>query len=230
MLRDWEANDNYSTFTMHMREGMKWSDGEPLTTADVDFAWNDVILNEEITPAPSLYLRTASGADNAVASVEIVDDYTFKVIFDDQYGSFPSQIAIARWSGYQDFLKPVHYLKQFHADYADADELAAKVEAEGIEEGQWYNLFNTKQVHTELWELTTDGKFGHPALTPWVMTDFGAGSWHYDRNPYYFKVDEAGNQLPYIDHVNMVLTQDRETVVLKILSGEYDYLGERSSL
>ena len=62
------------------------------------------------------------------------------------------------------------------------------------------------------------------------MTDFGAGSWQYDRNPYYFKVDEAGNQLPYIDHVNMVLTQDRETVVLKILSGEYDYLGERSSL
>jgi peptide/nickel transport system substrate-binding protein len=52
VLRDWEANDNYSTFTMHMREGMKWSDGEPLTTADVDFAWNDVILNEEITPAP----------------------------------------------------------------------------------------------------------------------------------------------------------------------------------
>ena len=230
VLRDWEANDNYSTFTMHMREGMKWSDGEPLTTADVDFAWNDVILNEEITPAPPLYLRTASGADNAVASVEILDDYTFKVIFDDQYGSFPSQIAIARWSGYQDFLKPAHYLKQFHADYADADELAAKMDAESILEGQWYNLFNSKQVHTELWELTTDGKFGHPALTPWVMTDFGGGSWNYDRNPYYFKVDEAGNQLPYIDHVQMILTQDRETVVLKILSGEYDYLGERSSL
>ncbi len=230
VLKDWEVNDDYSVYTMSLREGMKWSDGEPVTTADVDFTWNDVIMHEEVTPAIPVYLRTGSSPDNAAASVEIQDDYTFTVTFDDQYGSFPAQLAIAQWRGYQDFLKPAHYLKQFHADYADAAELAAKMEAESIEEGQWYNLFNAKQMPGNLWRAINEEGFGHPVLTPWVMTDFGGGAWNFDRNPYYFKVDEAGNQLPYIDHVQMVLVQDRETTVLKILSGELDYLGERSSL
>ena len=230
VLKDWEANDGHNVYTLSLREGMKWSDGEPVTTADVDFTWNDVITNEEVTPAPSNYLRTGSSSSAGLATVEILDDHTFTVTFDDQYGSFPAQLAIAQWRGYQDFLKPAHYLKQFHADYADADELAAKMEAESIEEGQWYNLFNAKQMPGNLWRVINEDGFGHPVLTAWQMVDFGNGVWNFDRNPYYFKVDEAGNQLPYIDHVQMVLVQDRETTVLKILSGELDYLGERSSL
>ena len=230
VLKDWEANDGHNVYTLSLREGMKWSDGEPVTTADVDFTWNDVITNEEVTPAPSNYLRTGSSPSAGLATVEILDDHTFTVTFDDQYGSFPAQLAIAQWRGYQDFLKPAHYLKQFHADYADADELAAKMEAESIEEGQWYNLFNAKQMPGNLWRVINEDGFGHPVLTAWQMVDFGNGVWNFDRNPYYFKVDEAGNQLPYIDHVQMVLVQDRETTVLKILSGELDYLGERSSL
>jgi ABC-type transport system substrate-binding protein len=47
VLLDWETNEDFSSFTLHMREGLKWSDGTPVTSADVDFAWNDVILNEE---------------------------------------------------------------------------------------------------------------------------------------------------------------------------------------
>jgi peptide/nickel transport system substrate-binding protein len=229
VLLDWETNEDFSSFTLHMREGLKWSDGTPVTSADVDFAWNDVILNEEITPAPATYLRTGSNLSAAPASVEILDDYTFTVTFDGQYGSFPAQLAIAQWRGYQDFIKPGHYLKQFHADYADADELAAKVAEESIEEGQWYNLFDVKQI-SHLYHAVNEKGFGHPVMTAWRMVDFGGGTWNFERNPYYFKVDEAGNQLPYIDKVQMLLMQDRETTVLKTLQGEVDYLGERSSL
>ena len=96
VLRDWQANDTYSTFTLSLREGMKWSDGEPVTTADVDFTWNDVITNEEVTAVPPNYLRTGSSPAAALAAVEILDDYTFTVTFDDQYGSFPAQMAIAQ--------------------------------------------------------------------------------------------------------------------------------------
>ncbi len=230
VLSDWEANDDYTAFTFHMREGLKWSDGNPVTSADVDFAWNDVILNEEVSPAKPAFLYTGQDLEAGFATVEILDDYTFTVTFDGQYGSFPAQLAIANWRGYQDFLKPGHYLKQFHADYADAEELAAKMADESIEEGQWYNLFNAKQMAGNLWRAINEDGFGHPVLTPWVLTDFGGGAWNFDRNPYYFKVDRAGNQLPYIDRVQMLLIQDRETQVLKMLQGELDYLGERSSL
>ena len=230
VLLDWEANDDYSSFTFHMREGLKWSDGNPVTTADVDFAWNDVILNEEVTPAKPAFLYTGQVLEAGFATVEILDDFTYTVTFDGPYGSFPAQLAIAQWRGYQDFLKPSHYLKQFHADYAEPEELAAKVADESMEEGQWYNLFNAKQMAGNLYKAINEQGFGHPVLTPWVLTDFGGGAWNFDRNPYYFKVDRAGNQLPYIDRVQMLLMQDRETTVLKILQGELDYLGERSSL
>ena len=78
VLADWEVNDDNTVFTMHMREGLKWSDGQPVTTGDVDFAWNDVITNEEITAAVPGYLRTGSSAEAAVATVDIIDDYTFE--------------------------------------------------------------------------------------------------------------------------------------------------------
>ncbi len=230
VLLDWEANEDYSVFTLHMREGLKWSDGQPVTTADVDFTWNDVLNHADITTSLPGYLRTGATPSGAPVAVEVKDDYTFELTFDGPYGSFPAQMAIAQWRGYQDLLKPAHYLKQFHADYADADELAAKMEEEAIEEGQWYTLFNAKQMPYNLWRAINEQGFGHPVLTPWVMVDFGDGVWNFERNPYYFKVDEAGNQLPYIDNVQMVLVQDRETTVLKILQGELDYLGERSSL
>ncbi len=38
VLLDWETNEDSSSFTLHMREGLKWSDGTPVTSADVDFA------------------------------------------------------------------------------------------------------------------------------------------------------------------------------------------------
>ena len=89
VLLDWEANDDYSSFTFHMREGLKWSDGNPVTTADVDFAWNDVILNEELTPAKPAFLYTGQVLDAGFATVEILDDYTYTVTFDGPYGKFP---------------------------------------------------------------------------------------------------------------------------------------------
>ena len=81
-----------------------------------------------------------------------------------------------------------------------------------------------------LWRAIDEEGFGHPVLTPWVMQDFGGGVWNFERNTYYFKVVEAGNQLPYIDRVQMLLMRDRETTILKVLQGEVDHLGERSSL
>jgi peptide/nickel transport system substrate-binding protein len=48
----------------------------------------------------------------------------------------------------------------------------------------------------------------------------------YERNPYYFKVDAAGQQLPYIDWIRSDLVETHEQEVLKIISGEVDYRAE----
>jgi peptide/nickel transport system substrate-binding protein len=45
------------------------------------------------------------------------------------------------------------------------------------------------------------------------------------RNPYYFKVDPEGNQLPYIDRLTGIKIQDQEVNLLKVLNGELDLGG-----
>ncbi|MEM7532380.1 MAG: ABC transporter substrate-binding protein [Chloroflexota bacterium] len=230
VAQDWEVNEDSTEYTIYLREGLKWSDGVPVTTEDVRFAYEDVLLNEEITPSFPRWLRAGNRGDGTPMVIEIVDDYTFKIIFDEPYGIFPAQLAIAGWHSYAPFLKPMHYMSQFHIDYTPLEELQPLMEEESIEEGQWYNLFNDRSVGNNLWKHTNEGGLGHPTLQQWMMTKADSGIFTYERNPYYFKVDRAGNQLPYIDTVRMEVVQDRETMFARAVMGEFDYMGERSSL
>jgi len=48
LAKSWELSDDSLVITFHLREGLKWSDGEPITADDVVFSYNDVILNEDV--------------------------------------------------------------------------------------------------------------------------------------------------------------------------------------
>ena len=63
-----------------------------------------------------------------------------------------------------------------------------------------------------------------PELNPWVLVDRGTDSALWQRNPYYFRVDTAGNQLPYIDTL-LIVTTDNVSAVgpVKSLAGELDW-------
>ena len=230
ILMGYDANPENTVFTFHMREGLKWSDGQPVTTEDVQFAIEDVLMNEELTPIAPAYLRTASRTDGAPPKLEIIDGHTFSLTFDGPYGSFPAQLAIAQWHSYVDLLKPKHYLQQFHIKYANAEDLKKQAESANLPEAEWYNLFNTKQFAGSLWNAMTPGGIGHPVLTPWVLKSAVEGIFTYERNPYYFKVDTEGKQLPYMDGIRSQLVQDKETLTLSALAGNFDYLGERASM
>ena len=230
VCESWELNDDATVFTFYLREGLKWSDGALVTTEDTRFSIEDVLHNEEIAPVFPSFLKTGSKATGTPVDLDIVDDYTFTLTFDGPYGSFPAKIAIASWRSYADFLRPKHYLTQFHIDYTPLEELKPLMEEESIPEDQWYNLFNTKQIGGNLWKGTNEGGIGHPMLTPWDITEAEAGVFIQERNAYYFKVDAEGNQLPYIDGVRSDVVQDKESLTARALMGEFDYLGERSSL
>ena len=117
VVRDWEVNKSNTVFTFYLREGLKWSDGVPVTTEDVRFAWEDVLLNKEITPAFPTWLKSSGSPDGNPMKLEIVDDMTFKLIFDGPYGLFPVKICINSWRSYAWIVKPKHYMKQFHKKY-----------------------------------------------------------------------------------------------------------------
>lgn len=228
ILKDFEISSDNKVFTFTLREGLKWSDGQPVTTEDVAFTWEDVLMNEELTLVFPSWLRSGAESTGEPAKFEVIDDYTFKLSFTTAYGRFPIQLALTGWRGYTDLLKPKHYLKQFHPKYANAEELEKKIEEAEFEKGEWWNLFNQEDVTN--WELTRSDSIGFPMLYPWIMSKTTATTTEYERNPYYFKIDEEGNQLPYIDKIRGELVQNVEMGTNKVMAGEVDFMREDTAL
>jgi peptide/nickel transport system substrate-binding protein len=203
----YEVTDGGKTFVFHLREGMKWSDGHPFTADDFVFWYEDMLLNEELTPSFPTWLM--AGGEPVV--IEKIDDYTVRFRFAAPYGLLPEYLSYFNLP-----FRPKHYLQQFHPAYADQDDLDKLIKEEGVE--HWYQLFQNK----DQWYRKFNPDL--PVVEPWVViTPQPATRVVLERNPYYWKTDPAGNQLPYIDEVAVSITTTVETLNLKTMSGEFDF-------
>lgn len=213
ILKDYEVNEDFSEYTLHLREGMKWSDGEPFTADDFVFWYEGIASNKDLANMLTTGIAGLTLWDNG--RIEKVDDVTVKVIFNTSMPSFLVKMQKGNPNNW--IWAPEHYLSQWHIDYnPDAD--AAAKEA-GFD--SWQQAFNH---YVDRGQTGTD--FG-PDITPWVMYNIdGDGNKYFQRNPYYFVVDSAGNQLPYIDEQMCVIVADGQTRTLKLINGELDAAGE----
>ena len=121
MCDTWSANADNSEWTVHIREGLKWSDGEPCTVDDVLFWWED--LTQATDPAhPDAVPDFGQDADGKLATFTKVDDYTLKI----GYGT-PSPLTAKRLAMWVNanigprWIAPKHYLSQFHPKYNQSD-------------------------------------------------------------------------------------------------------------
>ena len=224
VFESYEVSEDAKTFTFHLRKGLKWSDGQPVTMDDVKFAWNDVLNNTELY-AGGVPGNWVSPITKNPATLDFVDDWTFTMTFDDPYGSLLVVMAIKGWVGYTDLVKPAHYLEQFHKDYADEADLLAAIEENGYDGiDSWVNLFNQKDITN--WEAHLEDAIGFPRLYPWLLTEMTEGALIYERNPYYYKVDVEGKQLPYIDRIVTARVDDVEMVNVRAIAGQVDFTRE----
>ncbi|NYE74313.1 ABC transporter substrate-binding protein [Microlunatus parietis] len=201
-----EASDDATTFTIRLREGLRWSDGEPLTADDLMFVVQDVAGNPDLNPTPPKWLSQ----DGKLAQAEKVDDYTVKLTF-----AQPNGLFLDLATHYIDLVAaPKHYASRFHPKYNDKAEQEAK--DAGFE--TWTDYYDG-QVNE--WESVDC-----PVLNAWkVTTPLGEGnSVELERNPYYWKTDPEGRQLPYIDKLSYAVVMDPEVMVLKTTSGEVDLM------
>jgi ABC-type transport system substrate-binding protein len=204
VAESFEASDDGTEYTFRLRRGMKWSDGEPFTADDIIFAYEDFTLNEELNPVVLSWLVRG----DEPGKLEKVDDHTVRFTFSAPNGLFLERVAASHpFTAY-----PRHYLEQFHKEYnPDVEQLVEDEDA-----ADWVELFFRK---SDIWQ---NGEL--PRLHGWVLTTaLGEGSRVVaERNPYYWKTDPDGSQLPYIDRVVFDLVEDQEVILLKVLNGEID--------
>ncbi len=214
IAESYEVSDDATTFTFKLREGMRWSDGEPFTADDIMF-WYEVFSDERLTPSKHPMYVGGSGP----VEVTKIDDTTVEFKFGEPNGLFLQNMAYG--FGYYVVNYPRHYLEQFHADYND--DVQALIDAEPAA-NDWVSLFNLKAgpMHTPLFWQNAD----RPTLHPWhIVEAYGSTDRMVaERNPYYWKVDADGQQLPYIDKVTWDQVEDAESILLKAFNGEIDYM------
>ncbi len=212
IAKGWEFSDEGKTLTLYLRKGMKWSDGAPFTADDILFYWEAVILNDEIAPVkPKEFMPGGK-----LMIVEKVDDYTVSFHFSKPYWSIVWYLSGTLIKGCQNYIfLPKHALEKYHIDYnTEADELAKENNYD-----HWWELFNVKRYFHGLRQPNPD----IPSLGPWVTKQILTEGVVYERNPYYYKIDTAGNQLPYIDTIKATIFTTKETLILRMVAGEYDY-------
>lgn len=203
LAQSWEWNEDATQLTVHILEGIKWSDGEPLTVDDYLFWWNDMVLDPDVPVEPPDF-TTFTGE---LMTVEKVDDFTLHFTFPIPNPLFLETQSRGSYYASMHFV-PAHYMKQFHPKYnsemANTDELMAR-----------YNT-GTRLHYPDM-----------PTFMAWKTTDFISGQLLVlERNPYYWKVDTAGNQLPYIDRIEVKIPAPgasvSELVLQEALAGNLD--------
>ena len=217
LIKDWEISADGLTYTFHLRRGMKWSDGEPFTTDDFIWANENIVRNEKLNPKKEGRL----GFSTYGPVLKKIDDSTFTASFPEEQAGFLDEMATYRIAGYTlngrvgaPLFAPAHFLEQFHEDFADKATLDKLVADEGFE--NWETFFKNKiDVHKTI---------ESPNVGAWIVTKPNTGeTWEFERNPYYYAVDPAGNQLPYIDRIEARLYSDNEVHNLRGIAGEYDF-------
>jgi len=218
IVKGHEVSQDGKITTLMLRRGMKWSDGSPFTADDFVFWHDDLYLNKELNPVPT----STMSVNGKQGVLEKVDEYTVQFKFQDPYYLLPELISVSisisgqatqglyALGGYA----PRHYLQQFHPKYVGqekVDQLAKEANFDN-----WVNHFKFK-AH---WSMNPD----LPVVSPWkTVQPANTPTWVFERNPYSIWVDTDGNQLPYIDKIQLSLAENLEVLNLRAIAGEYDY-------
>ncbi|MBS3847500.1 ABC transporter substrate-binding protein [Devosia sp. J2-20] len=198
LAKSWEWSEDGHELTMHLIEGAKWSDGEPFTSDDVMFYWNDNVLDSNVSPLNGATPETFGPG----TTLEAVDDYTIKWTFQE---SRPEQYLYAM--AYGTFCPgPAHILRPEHPNYSDNTY------------EQYKNAFPPEYMNI-------------PVMGAWVPVEYRPDDIVVmRRNPYYWKVDEAGNQLPYLNEMHYRLSTWADRDVQAVAgSGDFSNLEQAES-
>lgn len=212
VAKDYKVNEDSTVYTIYLREGLKWSDGVPMTSKDITFYYNEMLVKETFGKAlyQCYYSINPETGEKTRAEVVALDDFTVEVRFKDPAPMFlKSMIVDNRW-----FFCPSHFYEKMLPDLVGMEEAEKIAEEKGFSDvkglGKWYGYYYW------VWP-------DRPTLRPWVASSDPNGEFFVmKRNPYYWKTDANGNQLPYIDEIKFKRVSDVSQYVIEAIAGNID--------
>ncbi|HZH53187.1 MAG TPA: ABC transporter substrate-binding protein [Microvirga sp.] len=209
LLEKYENMDD-RVFTFTIRPGHRWSDGSPFTAEDFRYYWEDIAQNPDLSPAGPPEFMMVEGK---LPRFEVLDERTVRYTWDKPNPRFLPQLAGPLDPG---IYRASKYLKQFHAKYAD--------EAALDEQAKKQKLKSWAALHNRLDDMKEQTNPDLPTLQPWRITNTAPASrFVFERNPYYHRVDDQGQQLPYVDRIIMDVSASG-LFAAKANAGEVDLL------
>ncbi len=182
LAESWTVSPDGRTWRFILRDGLQWSDGEPVTADDVAFTFNRLIFNDQI-PTSSRDVFLVDGKP-----IEVTAENSRTVVF-----RLPERFApFVRLLGQE--ILPRHILEQ-------------KVDA-GIFSSSWGVNENPSRI---------------VGTGPFLLKQYRPGELIVlERNPRYWKRGPAGERLPRLDRIVLVIIADPNMAVLKFRAGELD--------
>ena len=196
LAESWEISEDKQRIVFTLREGLKWSDGQPLTADDVVFTYEEVVLNKEIATDARDSLKI--GTSGAFPQVRKLDARRVEFILPEPFAPFLRTTTGSKSDGI--VILPKHALE---------DAVKSK-NSEGKP-----RLMSIWGVDTNPAEIIVNGPYKIESYTTSERVVFR-------RNPYYWRRDAQGNQLPYIDRIVWQITENMDTQLLQFRSNDLD--------
>ena len=195
-------------FTFELRRGHRWSDGQPLTSEDFRYWWEDVANNKALSPVGPPKIMTINGE---LPIFEVINRYKFRYTWKRPNPDFLPRLASASPLY---IYRPAHYMRQFHEKYTDRDILKKTVKKS--KQRNWAAL------HNKMDNLYRNDNVNLPVLQPWVsISKPSASRLIFKRNPFFHRVDPEGKQLPYADSFIFTIANNK-LIPAKTGTGEVD--------
>lgn len=231
VIKSYEHSDDYRVWTFKLREGMKWSDGDDFNADDITFWYYMCHLTNYDTKKSWAALKESVDGADAWATLTKVDAYTVTWTFVNP--KFPADFienGDFKWCW-----APSHYLKDMIPDsiYVENpywqktglsdEQVLLNAKAKGIDAATVKDL--GKAVSYYFWN-----EDGIPTINSYVLStkpgnnSRDAALCIMERNPYFWKVDAKGQQLPYCDAIHFNKTSEAGQDQLMFRSGEIDII------
>lgn len=186
LAKSWSVSEDGLTYTFTLREGLRFSDGEPLTAEDIVFTYEELVFNPEVDTEKRDLLRIK----DELPEVKKVDESTVRFTLPEPFGPFLSRVSTG---------------------------IYPKGRLEDLSGAEFNSSWSRETAEEAPEEIVGAGPFQLEEFIPGEKIVMS-------RNPYYYKTDPEGTQLPYLENYRVLKVKDNDIEFLKFKSDDTDLL------